>query len=625
MTEVEKSKRTSSSIHGGSPSVKSHTGSNNKMTVGRARSNSRSSGSRSQPSFDQFELGLNNQVTEPIIGSNSNTMGAGVTINVPDSSVDASSVTVLPIAAPKSPILPRAVRSPPITTTSNNNNNLSFDRQSVPPPTFTSRNRYTHILILRSLNGTFETKYLVIPFKPDALKLGRPVVSSSSNSNNGNNNNGNGSSGGNSNRRMDASSMVRPDNGNFDSRVLSRNHASLCCDGKTGKIYIKDLKSSNGTFLNGNRIDQEYVELKVGDVIDLGTDIDTKFEHRKISAFVEEISVIPLIDGITELPNTFTETQTSGNDDTNKNKIKMGVAETIQGHSKPFTESLGKQGQPQGMTQTSKYNTHRPSQTGYPAVTASMAQRAAFEAAMFGDINNLDIEDAVLGPETEILSGIFINNSIGTSPNLINVIKSLATEIALEKQEFIKLKSIENFLINYTTNLEYVNKLMMEMNDKQLVKLQTSLKQQFTEKHDLLIKDTKAKIEKTKNDANDFKDVCNEKSKTDSATIRNLEMQVDDLNTRLEVEKYKNSQLQSSATMTNKKGNNSGTDEAIISIKDSSSFGNSEQADQTVKSKQFSRDSQNSQAGGHFKGTALLTVTAVSVGFIAFILKYSSK
>lgn len=623
MAEVEKTKRTSSSVHGGSPSVKSHNGNSSMMSVGRARSNSRSSGSRSQPSFDQFELGLNNQVTEPIINNNSNAMGAGVTINVTDPNTNANIVPVLPIAAPKSPIMPRPVRSPPITT--NNNSNITLDRQAIPPASFTSRNRYTHILILRSLNGTFETKYLVIPFKPDALKLGRPVVSSSSNSSSNNNNNGSGPNGGNPNRRMDAGSMVRPDNGNFDSRVLSRNHASLCCDGKTGKIYIKDLKSSNGTFVNGNRIDQEYVELKVGDVIDLGTDIDTKFEHRKISAFVEEISVIPLIDGITELPNTFTETQASSDDNLNKsNNSKMGTATTIQGHSKPFTEPFGKQTHSQSMTQTSKYNTHRPSQAGYPAVTASMAQRAAFEAAMFGDINNLDIEDAVLGPETEILSGIFINNSIGTSPNLINIIKSLATEIALEKQEFIKLKSIENFLVNYTTNLEYVNKLMMEMNDKQLVKLQNSLKQQFSEKYDVLVKDTKAKIEKTKNDANDFKDICNEKGKTDSITIRNLEMQVDDLKTRLEVEKYKNTQLQSSATIVNKKVNNSATDDTVISIKDSSSSGNNEQTGEAVNSKQFTQDPQDSQTGKHLKGTALLTIAAVSVGFIAFILKYSS-
>lgn len=126
-----------------------------------------------------------------------------------------------------------------------------------------ARNKYTHVLVLKSLNNTFETKFLVVPFKPSGLKLGRPVIGASNSGSNG------GLSG-------KADPQVKADNGNFDSRVLSRNHASLSCDAKTGKICIRDLKSSNGTFVNGSRIGQTDVEIKVGDVIDLGTDIDTK-------------------------------------------------------------------------------------------------------------------------------------------------------------------------------------------------------------------------------------------------------------------------------------------------------------------------------------------------------------
>ncbi|CAB4255002.1 similar to Saccharomyces cerevisiae YDR200C VPS64 Protein required for cytoplasm to vacuole targeting of proteins [Maudiozyma barnettii] len=588
MAEVDKGKRLQSHA---SPKMKQ----NSRMSTGRARSNSRSSGSRSQPSFDQFDLAINPMTMKP------------VNANSPNTKIGGSVIPILPTSPPGPDMMQSTINAP-------------LERQVVPPPTFTSRNRYTHILILRSLNGTFETKYLVIPFKPDALKLGRPVVSSNSS---GNGNGGSGPNGNNcgSNSKRDASSMVKSDNGNFDSRVLSRNHASLSCDSKTGKIYIKDLKSSNGTFVNGNRIDQEYVELKVGDVIDLGTDIDTKFEHRKISAFVEEISVIPLIDGITELPNTFSET---GNNKTDlSSSMPLGVAKTIQGHAQLQSQSFSKQQQSQPTTtaiNSNRYNLHRGNDDPYLAVTASTAQRAAFEAAMFGDVNNLDIEDAVLGPETEILSGIFINNSIGTSPNLINIIKSLATEIALEKQEFLKLKSIENFLVNYTTNLEYVNKLMMEMNDKQLVKLQNSLKQQFTEKHETLIKDTKAQIEKTKNDANEFKDICNEKGKNDNATIQGLEMQVDDLKTRLEVEKYKNTKLQASNT-TQKKVSK-------INIADSTALAeegiDDDKPSKIDKNRQY-LDEHKANAGKSLKGATLLTITAVSVGFIALILKYSYK
>lgn len=528
MAEIEKSRRPPHN----SPTVKQ----NNRMSGGRSRSNSRSSGSRVQPSFDQFDI-------------------AGTTSTTPE-------------------------------------------RRPVPPPTFTSRNRYTHILILKSLNSTFETKYLVIPFKPDALKLGRPVVNS-----NINNNGGSGQGG--SNKR-DTNTMVRPDNGNFDSRVLSRNHASLSCDSLTGKIHIKDLNSSNGTFLNGNRINQEDIELKVGDVIDLGTDIDTKFEHRKISAFVEEISVIPLIDGATELSSI----QLS---DSNQISQK-NVAKTVQGHTQDPSASIGK-----NISQSYAPTNYMNQGTNNGNLTASTAQRAAFEAAMFGDVNNLDLEDAVLGPETEILSGIFISNSIGTSPNLINTIKSLATEIVLEKKEYSKLKSIENFLVNYTTNLEYVNKLMIEMNDKQLIKLQNSLRQQYTEKHEALINETKEQIEKTKTDATNFKEACDEKTKNSTTTICNLKMEVEDLKTRLEVEKYKNSKFQNT-TSSQKLQDSSSTQEKSVNT-------DNQKASEISSNKETRNYSDINSTKPH-KGLinkTILTITAVSVGLLAIVLKYSSR
>ncbi|KAI8880947.1 SMAD/FHA domain-containing protein [Backusella circina FSU 941] len=65
-------------------------------------------------------------------------------------------------------------------------------------------------------------------------------------------------------------------NGYFDSKVLSRAHAEIWCD-KT-KVYIKDVKSSNGTFVNGQRLSNEGeesqpIELKTGDQVEFGIDI----------------------------------------------------------------------------------------------------------------------------------------------------------------------------------------------------------------------------------------------------------------------------------------------------------------------------------------------------------------
>ncbi|KIK33313.1 hypothetical protein CY34DRAFT_18449 [Suillus luteus UH-Slu-Lm8-n1] len=82
-------------------------------------------------------------------------------------------------------------------------------------------------------------------------------------------------------------------NGYFDSKVLSRQHAEIWED--NGKIYIKDVKSSNGTFINGERLSPEGVEsepfeLKNDDIVEFGIDIigeDNKTTiHHKVAARV---------------------------------------------------------------------------------------------------------------------------------------------------------------------------------------------------------------------------------------------------------------------------------------------------------------------------------------------------
>ncbi|KAF8956899.1 hypothetical protein BDZ97DRAFT_1925063 [Flammula alnicola] len=82
-------------------------------------------------------------------------------------------------------------------------------------------------------------------------------------------------------------------NGFFDSKVLSRQHAEVWEEG--GKIFIKDVKSSNGTFINGERLsseghESEPFELKSDDIVEFGIDIvgeDNKtIIHHKVAARV---------------------------------------------------------------------------------------------------------------------------------------------------------------------------------------------------------------------------------------------------------------------------------------------------------------------------------------------------
>lgn len=62
----------------------------------------------------------------------------------------------------------------------------------------------------------------------------------------------------------------------FKSKVVSRGHAEIWCD-DSGKFFIKDTKSSSGTFLNHIRLSGPGSEsrpfpLKDGDILQLGVD-----------------------------------------------------------------------------------------------------------------------------------------------------------------------------------------------------------------------------------------------------------------------------------------------------------------------------------------------------------------
>lgn len=128
------------------------------------------------------------------------------------------------------------------------------------------------ILTLASINGTFERKQINVPYFPEVLRIGR---------------------------QTNAKTLPTPANGYFDSKVLSRQHAEVWAD-KAGKIWIRDVKSSNGTFVNGQRLspenrDSEPHELRDHDILELGIDIISEDQksivHHKVSAKVEHAGI----------------------------------------------------------------------------------------------------------------------------------------------------------------------------------------------------------------------------------------------------------------------------------------------------------------------------------------------
>lgn len=124
------------------------------------------------------------------------------------------------------------------------------------------------------MTGTFERKQIVVPFFPEVLRIGR---------------------------QTNAKTLPTAVNGYFDSKVLSRQHAEVWAD-RNGKIWIRDVKSSNGTFVNGNRLspenrDSEPHELREQDTLELGIDIVSEDQksivHHKVSAKVELAGIYP--------------------------------------------------------------------------------------------------------------------------------------------------------------------------------------------------------------------------------------------------------------------------------------------------------------------------------------------
>ncbi|KAB8232882.1 putative cytoplasm to vacuole targeting Vps64 [Aspergillus alliaceus] len=138
------------------------------------------------------------------------------------------------------------------------------------------------VLTLVPLNGTFEKKQINVPYFPEVVRIGR---------------------------QTNAKTVPTPANGFFDSKVLSRQHAEVWAE-KGGRIFIRDVKSSNGTFVNGNRLSPENREsdpheLRENDQLELGIDIISEDQktvvHHKVCCKVEYAGVFGTMPNILDL------------------------------------------------------------------------------------------------------------------------------------------------------------------------------------------------------------------------------------------------------------------------------------------------------------------------------------
>lgn len=72
--------------------------------------------------------------------------------------------------------------------------------------------------------------------------------------------------------RLIAKSKASEGNAIFDCKVLSRNHAILWYTAD-GRFWVKDTKSSNGTFINDNKLGNDPAELHYGDTVKFGVEV----------------------------------------------------------------------------------------------------------------------------------------------------------------------------------------------------------------------------------------------------------------------------------------------------------------------------------------------------------------
>lgn len=295
------------------------------------------------------------------------------------------------------------------------------------------RMQMQYIVTLIPLNETFIKKNLLIPYYPETLKLGRP-----------------------------AGSKVKPEinNGYFDSRVLSRNHAAMFIDPENGKLMIKDLGSSNGTFVNELKIGLDPIELKIGDIIYLGFNIEVDTSHKKISAKIENINM---------MPNYLRRASGSSIAGNGNNNSTNGNANGSENNNSKFSSAKRKINASSGLTGTelkhynfiqSIFDSQLQTQVQLPHEQEQQGSLPntpmSFENALFGDINP-NLEDAMLGLNPKGGCGIFNNSQITNAANLEQTITILTNNLSKVRQQNSTLKSLEEFVKKYQSRLNEIN------------------------------------------------------------------------------------------------------------------------------------------------------------------------
>ncbi|KAG7192852.1 uncharacterized protein KQ657_001309 [Scheffersomyces spartinae] len=300
-----------------------------------------------------------------------------------------------------------AAAVPPISTTTPSNSVRAKEKPSSGSSKVASNSQVLHegsskegkrtaceyMVTLVLLNDTFVKKQLHVPYYPETMKLGRPI-----------------------------GAKIKPDvnNGYFDSRVLSRNHADLYIDPTTGDLMLKDLNSSNGTFVNDVKLGAEPVALQIGDTVHLGFNIQAESNHKQISVRVENINII---------------TNYMGNNMMWNDKRSKHVEYVRNIYNQLCT--MEKEETPEEVVES----------------FSSSKRMVTFDNALFGDINP-KFEDNLLGLFNKNGAGFFNNSQIINNTALEGVLNILTLSLSEVRQQNNTLKSLESYIRKYLTQTD---------------------------------------------------------------------------------------------------------------------------------------------------------------------------
>ncbi|ODQ66996.1 hypothetical protein NADFUDRAFT_49448 [Nadsonia fulvescens var. elongata DSM 6958] len=274
------------------------------------------------------------------------------------------------------------------------------------------RSQFVVVLVLVSLNNTFERKSLFLPFGPEVLRLGR---------------------------QTNSKTLPNPDNGFFDSRVLSRQHAEIWVDRNARAVMIKDAKSSNGTYVNNKRLSPDNTEsapceLKRGDVLELGIDIHSddgaNLLHKKIAAKVDRISIVSL-QGNSPVNNNTPITDSNGNIIPGGNNNVISSSTLPQSIPPPSSPSL--------------LNNTLNSGGFMSRLQPRRSKIDTLDVALFGDVDTT-LEDLSALHIRHTMGGLFMKSGITNSTAVENAVKQISQEIYATKLGTAKLKSIQKVM-----------------------------------------------------------------------------------------------------------------------------------------------------------------------------------